>query len=319
MIKTILVPLDRSEIADQALPVACAVASQTGAEVLLVTAIVPGDFWPGDAEFSTWQEAHEKVVSHYLETTAASLRRRGIAARFRIAWGPAAATINQIAEEEAADLIAMTTHGRSGLVRWVMGSVADKLLRTSVKPILLVHAKEETAGAQPVAMKRILVPLDGSPLAEAVLPFVGDLAQRLGATLQLERVVLPAGYSSGRLDASEFIYIDEFANDASDYLARVAAREESRGITVETDVARGHAALSILDAASRCGADLIALSTHGRSGPERWITGSVADAVIRHAALPCLVIPVRAAKHVEAAPPAESGDRDSQKSPRRAA
>ena len=187
----------------------------------------------------------------------------------------------------------MTTHGRSGFARWVMGSVADKVLRTSRRPLLLVHMRDEGQIAD-VQLKRILVPLDGSPLAESVLPFVEDLAVGLDASLLLQSVIVPtAALYAGTLLPSTPPVLTEIEGGMREYVNRVAKRLERAGIRVDTNVAIGYAAETILDAAKQGSADLIALSTHGRSGPERWVLGSVADAVVRHSDRPCLVIPAR--------------------------
>jgi nucleotide-binding universal stress UspA family protein len=294
MIDRILVALDGSKLAEQALPVASGLAAGSGAELLLMTTIAPVERWVDSKESSIWEEEETAMAGEYLDSAARPLRDDGERVRTRVIWGRPAPMICEMAEEESADLIVMTTHGRSGIARWVMGSVADKVLRTSRQPVLLVRSRDEAA-QQTVQLKKILVPLDGSPLSEAVLPFVGSLALRLGASLLLERVILPAtALYAGEYVPSGLPALDELEAQARQYLVAIAKRERRRGITVDLEVDIGYAAEAILDAAERNKADLIALSTHGRSGPERWIMGSVADAVVRHADLPCLVLPVRA-------------------------
>jgi len=293
MIKTILIALDGSGLAEQAIPVVSAVASRTGADVVLVTAIVPPDRWTGGPGIRKREQEEQGAARAYLRPLARQLSKRGIESRVRVEFGRPHDVVGAIADEEGASLIAMTTHGRSGFARWVIGSVADKVLRTSRTPLLLVHMQEE--GLIPeVQLKRILVPLDGSPLAESALPFVEDLAVSLEASLLLQSVVVPtAALYAGTLLPSTPPVLTEIEAGVREYLDGVAKRLERKGARVETNVAIGYAAETILDVAKQAGADLIALSTHGRSGPKRWILGSVADAVVRHSDRPCLVIPAR--------------------------
>lgn len=293
MLKRILVPLDRSEIAEQALPVAAALASRVHAAVTLAAVIVPAESWSGGPDPVFWQQAEEAAADRYLSGIEEGLRKQGIPTHKKIAWGPAAATISRLAEGEGADLIVMTTHGRSGVVRWVMGSVADKLLHIAPRPILLLRAKQDATFEPPVRLERILVPLDGSALSESVLPLVEDLACRLGATLVLGRVVQPATIYSGEY-IPPTLAIDEAVASATKYLDRLAEKERLLGVGVDVEVAIGQAAEAILDVADQNGVDLIALSSHGWSGPMRWIMGSVADAIVRHSTLPCLVLPAKA-------------------------
>jgi Universal stress protein UspA and related nucleotide-binding proteins len=291
MIHRILVALDGSNVAEQALPYASVLASVTGADLLLVTAMVPPDRWTDDGAVARWEQEEEAAAAQYLDVVCDRLREDGAAVRAKVVWGRAPVVISAAAEEEAADIIALTTHGRSGITRWVLGSVADKVLHTSQKPLLLVRAQEEPPKA--VGFKRILVPLDGSAVAETALPFVERLARQLRAKLLLEQVVLPATAYAGVFIPSTVSVLDEIKAGAREYLQRIAKDAKRAGVTAEISVDIGYVAEAILEAAKFRRADLIAFSTHGRSGPERWIMGSVADAVVRHAELPCLVLPAR--------------------------
>ena len=297
MIKTILIALDGSELAEQAIPIASAVAAEHAAEVVLATAIVQHDGWRDRPVDREGEQKEQAAAAAYLRRLRRQLQKRGIQLRaVRVERGRPHVVIDAIAGEEGADLITMTTHGRSGFARWVMGSVADKVLQTSRRPVLLVAAREDGQEGE-VQLKRILVPLDGSPLAEAALPFVQDLARGLHASLLLERVILPtAALYPGEFVPSAGAVLNEMEVAAGEYLKGVAKRIERQGITVKTNVEIGYPAETILYAAKQAGADLIALSTHGRSGPARWIMGSVADAVIRHSDRPCLVVPARGAR-----------------------
>jgi nucleotide-binding universal stress UspA family protein len=298
MIKTILIALDGSKMAEEAISVASALAARIRAELVLVTAIAPQDGWTDGPVARDWEQEQQGAAVAYLKSVQRQLGKQGVKVRgVRVEWGRPHVVIGAIADDEGADLIAMTTHGRSGFARWVMGSVADKVLRTSRDPVLLVHSQDEaqTQEAHEVEFKRIIVPLDGSPLAESVLPFVEDLAVNLHASVVLQDVVVPTPELSAAFLPYSTSILNELQAGAKKYVEGVAKRIAKRGVSVETSVGVGQPAETILDAAKRSYADLIALSTHGRSGPARWILGSVADAVIRHADRPCLVIPARGA------------------------
>jgi nucleotide-binding universal stress UspA family protein len=305
MIRTILVALDGSKTAEQVLPAVIAVAPRIPADVVLATAIATQDGWTDGPVARNWEQEEQGAATAYLKSVQQRLGKSGVkVSGVRVEWGRPHVVIGAIADEEGADVIAMTTHGRSGFARWVMGSVADKVLRTSRKPVLLVHFQDESLqpAVRDVQIRRVLVPLDGSPLGESVLPFVLDLTKSLHASLLLLNVVVPTPELSATfLPASKSI-LEELQIGAKKYIEGVGKRVAASGISVETSAAVGQAAETILDVAMRMEADVIALSTHGRSGPTRWIMGSVADAVIRHADRPCLVIPARGAEHAKDEP-----------------
>src|SRR5574341_442815 len=272
MIKTILIALDGSELAEQVIPVVSGVASRIGAEVVLASAIIPHDGWTDGPVAREWEREEQGVAAAYLERLRRQLHKQGIRVRPScVEWGRPHVVISAIADEEGADLVAMTTHGRSGFVRWVMGSVADKVLRTSRRPLVLVHMQEEDEIPE-VRIRRILVPLDGSPLAESALPFVEDLAMGLHASLLLQSVIVPAAaLYAGAFLPSTTPALAEFEGGMREYLGEVEKRMKDLGIQADSNAAIGSAAETILDTAKQSSADLIALSTHGRSGPQRWI------------------------------------------------
>jgi nucleotide-binding universal stress UspA family protein len=184
----------------------------------------------------------------------------------------------------------MTTHGRSGVARWILGSVATKLLHATHTPLLVVRPPVDFQSASP-DLTKILVPLDGSELSATVLPFAADLAKSLGASITLFHTVLePAlNYASvenvfdpGALKALEA--------SAHEYLATLSRDLEGKGISTARSVAIGNSTDGIVWAAEREGLDLILMSTHGRSGVGRMVLGSVADAVVRRTSLPVIVV-----------------------------
>jgi nucleotide-binding universal stress UspA family protein len=214
-------------------------------------------------------------------------RNEGLRADAQVLHGEAAPSIVSLVNREAADLIVMSTHGRSGLGRWVYGSVAERVLRTAMAPVLLVppllRGDWETA-----ASFRIVVPLDGSALAETVLPPVRNIARATQGELLLLRVLPADNRDVGRDVAGAGA--DPQASDgelALAYLQRIAART---GVPTSVHVAKGPAHDGILDTVSAQEAHLIAMATHGRSGLSRLVMGSVSEAVLHGARTPMLLM-----------------------------
>jgi len=211
--------------------------------------------------------------------------------------GPVIAeTLNGHATATKTDLVVMTTHGRGPLSRFWLGSVADELVRRATMPTLVVRPQEKAPDftAEPV-LRHILIPLDGSALAEKVL----ESAVGLGALMQADYLLVriygpqvdtfldPKSYAT--VGGSE-PPIEQLRAEAQEYLNRVAERLKGQGHTVQTQAVQGqHPASAILDTAQRLAVDLIALETHGRRGLTRLLLGSVADKVIRGAVTPVLV------------------------------
>lgn len=275
MARTILLPHDGSRLAERAVPFAAALAKASGARIVLFR----------EAEVFSMDQLPELEVT----AVAERLRAQGVTAdpvvdHLREDDVPAA--ILEAARAQHADLVVMSTHGRGGLGRWLYGSVADRVLRDAELPVLLVPAAAERPwpGDRPL---RVLVPLDGSELAESALEAVERLVT-LASTLHLLRVVeLPtyaeafsySGYSleAGLADAQ--VYLEDLAE------AKLPA-ERSR----EIEVRGGFPAVTIDILAREREIDLIAMATHGRGGLARLVLGSVAARVLQRAVVPLLVV-----------------------------
>ncbi len=294
MIKKIVVPLDGSELAEGILPYVRELASRTGAEVVLLTCILGVGVWDATV-MAPMLDKEEELARAYLDKKVVDLRGSGLNVLARIVRGPAAEAILAAAREDAAGLIAISTHGRSGLSRWLFGSVAGKIVQSTDLPLLVVRPTEEQPRAS-VQVRKILVPLDGSEVAAAVLPFVEDLAKAMGATVVLFNAIAPMAAYPGFETAQPALVgrvIDEMQEDARQLLRRVAKEMESRGVQASMVVTVDLAVDGILHAAAETGADLIAIGTHGRSGLGRMILGSVADGVVRRSTVPCLLVNAR--------------------------
>lgn len=283
MFSRILVPLDGSELAERAMPIAIRLAAEAEGEVLMVRALVPervlipdalsgyGLLWPDRPQEDAQREARASMLR--LRESAP----KGVRTRFQLIDGGAAESILEAAVDDKADLIVMSSHGYSGVTRLVLGSVAEKVLHAAPCPVLVLRGKLD--------LTRILVPLDGSALAERALRSTLDFAETVGASVTLLRAIQPVPLTDlETLNQAERglgqRYTEELIREAQDYLdftARTNARPHVEMHTVVTPEAPADAILRYTDVHD---IDLIAMSTHGRTGVSRLIYGSVTDRVL---------------------------------------
>jgi len=282
----VLVPLDGSPLSEAILPL---VRGLDAAAVTLVQ-VVPAETLPDGTR-------PRLAADLYLVEAAERLRAAGLpAARPQVRVGKPADEVLKAAAEVGADLIALTTHGRSGFDRFLVGSVAERVVRASPIPVLALRASEPAAAdAPPLRLfERVLVPFDGSEPARHV---VGALA-RLGAAGQ-GRVILYGvveSYGAG-LEAlvtpppNDLVaqYLKLRCDGAREDLDRAATEAAALGFDAGVDVAVGAPAGRILDWAEALPATLIAMGTHGRTGLSRWTLGSVAEKVLRASTVPLLI------------------------------
>jgi nucleotide-binding universal stress UspA family protein len=298
--KTILVPLDRSSLAEQALGTATAIAQASGGEIDLVLAhpMAPYD----GSLIGSWSDAKDPEEVIYLRRVADELARGArIVVGSTVATGAPVETICRRAHEIGADLIVMTSHGRTGLSRAWLGSVADGVVRNASAPVLMLRPEVDASPArhgQPAPLfRRILVPVDGSATSSSVVAAAAAMAQCGDAHLILLRVVtpLPIYIMDPQVPAYPTAVIDpdatrQAASDAQEELTALATSvEHEYSVKAETVVeVSGATAHTILEVARRRGADLVAMTTHGR-GASRLVIGSVTDKVLRGGHLPMLV------------------------------
>jgi nucleotide-binding universal stress UspA family protein len=301
MATRILVPLDGTRSGEQALPVAVNLARGSGATLHLVRIHVRPERAPLSLEGMPVidGEADDRcraAESAYLARIGERLARRSeLSARIEVLDGPVDEVLAAYASSHAIDLIVMATHGRRGIARACLGSVADAVLRASRLPVITVRTDVETAvplaeGARP----RILIALDGSTLSESVVEPALALGRPLDATYALLRVVNPVavwGDMSAAL-APEMAQATAARREAEarDYLSAIGWWMQERGLDVETSVvASEHPAEAILQESARLGAAFIAMATHGRHGISRLVMGSVAAGVLPRARVPLLL------------------------------
>jgi nucleotide-binding universal stress UspA family protein len=285
MFKKILVPLDGSQLSQRALEPALDLSQQAGAELLLVR--VP----TADTLSFVISEAKQRELAQdalaYLESVCKSYEQPQFSIRAQVLDGDVASAIVDTARAEQVDLIVMSTHGYSGLTRWVLGSVTEKVLRSAPCPVLAVRA-----ACQP---QRILITLDGSPLSEHAVEPGLSLAQSLNAEATLLRCV-PQIVGDGKLDEHERGLSrrmqEDLINEAKEYLRARSdeAGRSTRSVAINTTVRIGSPADNILEYVETYGIDLIVMATHGRTGLKRWVYGSVTAKVLRSVSCSMLVI-----------------------------
>lgn len=300
MLRTLLVPLDGSALAERALPVAFDLARRTGGAVHLVRAHAPLAIIGATSEGVVTQdllasdELLRRRAREYVEAKAAEGGKEwGVRAVAHVDDGSASGLITQVADDVLADLIVMTTHGAGGFAPGWLGSVADAVIRHSHRPVLALPEREDAA-APPFTPRSILVTHDGSDSAATIVPAARDLALATGARLTLLRVVAPyvpadvlSSMTGGVPDRFD---VDVGARAAKLDLDAVAARLEGEGVHA-TAVVVEHMSVTrtLLDQVRELDPDCIAIATQGR-GISRLFVGSVADKLIRSAGKPVLVL-----------------------------
>ena len=315
MFQRILVPLDGSSRAERALAVAARVARVSGGSILLLQVVSPPiDYGGGlaQAPFLTEQviETELAVASGYLDRVAKARELTGIETTTEVLFGLPAQVILAEAESQSVDLIIMCSHGRTGFTRWVLGSVAQKVVRQSPVPVFVLRAGEPVPAAShadaayPISA---LVALDGSSLAEVALVPAANLVAALAAprkgALHLMQVIKPLATTA---DEGFITQLNEEAVEgAKAYLVAVKERLQETlknlKLSITWSVALyADAADAIISTAEReedeegaqgfAGCDLIAMSTHGRAGLERWVMGSVTECILGATKLPLLVV-----------------------------
>ena len=286
--RPILVPLDGSALAERALPWALMFARRWRAPLLLVRV----------------DEMDEGRA--YLERKASALQATdpSLDVNVEVTSGEPALALLELEQQTNARLVALTTHGRTGLARWARGSVAETIVRHGAAPVLIVRPWDHTESEVELERMarsglRVLVPLDGSELARGILPLVTELATGDSGALILAGVVRPPDeHAIGPYYQPQHVY--ETRHAMREYLAR--RRDEARAAGVHATSAMGverDVAGALVDLASIESADVVALSTHGRGALGRVLYGSVADRVAHDARVPVLLVRPRAAANAQ--------------------
>ncbi len=295
MYTRMLVPLDGSKTAENALPYARSLAKTLKIPVKLL-GVIEVSHYTSSARASyldTLVDAAIRRNQEYLQRVAMTFP--GAKVEYTVEGGLPEEIIITKAAEKKGTLITMATHGRSGLDRWLMGSVAEKVLRGADSPILLVRATEDAKSEGEIMPDRIIVPLDGSQIAEAVMPIVEGFAKAAKLKVALVRAysAAPIMYSASHEDFLDDLnqVLAELKSAATSYLHHTAEQLKSKGLAdVVPIVSEGEAAETIIELARGAPNSLIVMCTHGHSGVKRWVLGSVTEKVVRHGGNPVLVI-----------------------------
>jgi len=305
MYEKILVPLDGSELGEVALPYVEELASKLKAEVTLLQVVAPGFHFYGSDEgvvqvpYTEEEMAPLKASAEgYLEKVGSGLKDKGVNIRSEIRAGTPDEEIVDYAEKGDIGLMVMATHGHSGIGRWALGSVADKVVRATTRPVALIRAKDGRPDVREKDMlDKVLVPLDGSKEGETVIPYIKELASKVKAEVTLLYVMAQAYHLyTSENGAVQVPYRQEemepLKASAAGYLEKMASGLKDKGITAIAEIRVGSAAEEIIKLADETRADLVAMSTHGRSGISRWAFGSVADKVLHAGNTPLLLVRV---------------------------
>lgn len=298
MYKKIMVPLDGSNAAEIALPYAQTISAGMGTEMVLISVSEPTT------------EKRDHLFRYYLEgvtkKTQQELEERGVeegrGPRTEVLSGKPADEILRYADQEGVGLIVMASRGRSGHGPWLLGNIAAKVLRATEKPVMLIRAPVSDPGlVEKGLLRKVLVPLDGSGLGETAVAHAEAMAESLASEIVLCHVIEPPRplgtetvHTGGKLQFRPKEETERRKAAAMEYLDSVGRALREKGLTISNAVPVGFAADQIIDYASQNDIDLIAMSSHGRTGIGRWVFGSVTDKVVHAGDTPVLV--VRAAK-----------------------
>ncbi|HMF49550.1 MAG TPA: universal stress protein [Candidatus Saccharimonadales bacterium] len=301
MYSKILVPLDGSKAAEKVLPYARHLAGKFNTAVELLAVIDIAEMASHMAaektrHLDTLIEDGVRSSEAYLRKVANSFSGAGI--KCTVEKGRAEDVIIERGTADPGTLITMATHGRSGLNRFLLGSIAEKVLRGTANPLLIVRATEEAKAEGDAGFKTVIVPLDGSELAESVLPTVAELAKTLGLEVALFRAYhIPYNAYAGDEGLYAVDYDDLIAgvrDEANEYLEKKVADMKKLGVEKVSGLSKeGFAGDEIIGLGRKTPAGLIAMSSHGRSGVQRLVLGSVTETVVRHTSDPVLVVRAR--------------------------
>lgn len=307
---SVLVPLDGSELSEQALPFAMAIVKDGG--LITLIQVLP-DAEPLRKPFGAVTMTAEEVQEMLTNLAQADLDRAaahwadlgpGITLNKTTVTGDAASAILETADTLNVDLIALASTGRGAIGRLTLGSVADRVIRTANKPVLVVRGFDAPAAHALPNVNRVVVPLDGSDRAMLAIPVAAAVSRQLGAAspaqngaavelvtaIDLPQVVSPAMAYGPAFSPEFYAEIEaETTRNANNYLDDAIAEFEKLGVAASKHVMLGSAVSAILDFAKM--GDLIVMTSRGQGGFKRWILGSVAEKLIRDSPAPVLLVP----------------------------
>jgi nucleotide-binding universal stress UspA family protein len=294
MFNKILLPLDGSQLAEAAIPYATNLAEQLEAEIYLLHICPP--------EHQSYVHMHQIYMNCMVDGIRSKMKEswkssKELKVEAEVIVGDPIKLIFDYTKLKGIDLISLTTHGNSGFKPWALGNVADKIVRGSGIPTLLIRVKEQKdLEIRKAIVRKILVPLDNSDASRASLPVAIELAKKLNAGLTLFSMAQTA-YAQNLNSAGSGIGINWDAVDkasehaADEYLQKIEEEFKNSGVQVERNSMLGiDAAYEILELEKKGNLDMVVMATRGRSSIARWAFGSVAEKVLREGNLPILLV-----------------------------
>lgn len=286
----VLLPLDGSALSEGVLPFALQFAEKSEHPKVTLLYVASAS---GEKVNRTGSNGALSATDYLALIEKEAKRSPGVEVDTVVVQGRPADEIVKFGHDKGYGLIAMATHGRSGVGRWVYGSTTDRVVQATDLPLFIVRPKQ---GASTIAtealFKTVFVPLDGSELGEAVLPSVEGLAKRRGLEVVIVRVVPTATMAVA--GAEPYVYdpnmYTQVVAGANDYVREKVMDLSLRGIRASGKVLQGYPPSEIIGLAEGSMGSLIAMSTRGRSGVSRWVLGSVADRVLRASGRPVLLL-----------------------------
>lgn len=285
MYDKILVPLDGSELAEVSLPYAEELASRLGSEITLI--------YLSPSENNPYYNVRKLYLDNIVNTTKGECKElcpepelKAINIKSAMLVGNVGEEIVHYADNEDMGLIVLATHGRSGIKKWAMGSVASKVITGTRRPVMLIRAREGATGAaKKGTIDKMLLPLDGSAESESILPHALMIASNFKSDVVLLQSISLA-YPTYTADAFAYVtytdqQMDAMKTSSLNYLEKIAAAFREKGIETRCDVRFGSAAEEIINYAEEIEADLVAMTTHGRSGIGRWLFGSTTIRMVK--------------------------------------
>lgn len=281
MFEKILAPSDASEKGELVLPYLEELGTRISSEITLLHVYPP--------KMSSFSESMTQYMENIARGLQDSVGEESMVSYLILNGRPSDAIIYHALEENF-NVIVMATHGESGVRHWGLGSTVDKVIRGTSKPVLLVRAKSARAVRKDGLLDRIVVPLDGSRIAEVSLPYVEELSLSLGAARRREvaliEVVSPTYRAAGGGAFIRGLYteveLERLKEKTADYLEKAAGRMRGKGIEVKCEVLVGDEAEEIMRFSDEGGANLLAMATHGISGFSRQFLGKVAERILHH-------------------------------------
>ncbi len=290
MYDRIMVPLDGSELAEVTLWYAARLAGRLNAALTLVYVSSPDELTSPHMHECYLRDVAARVNTE-ADKTAADTKGGDIKVNYEMLKGDPAEEIIDYADKAKIDLIIMSTQGKSGIKRWPLGNVANKVVGATRKQVLLIRAKGLKTDVYKGSLEKVLVPVDGSRESESVLRSVAHLATQLGLEITLLHVWAGVIDSYPTKETVEREQKERL--QAKNYVDRLGARLQSKGVSnrvVFNDSSYGSAAEEIIKLAEKGKYSMVAMATHGRSGVGRWIFGSNANKVLNEGSTPLLLV-----------------------------